>query len=82
MAVVDLELAACWASSGYNVAGCQALETQLRTCMDAPVRFSPSPAFQNMEGYEDKWPTNMIRNVESRSTEEEHDQLPSFPDVS
>ncbi|KAF7902306.1 hypothetical protein EAF00_002209 [Botryotinia globosa] len=26
----------CWASSGYNVAGCQALETQLRTCMDAP----------------------------------------------
>lgn len=29
--------AACWASSGYNVAGCQALETQLRACMDAPV---------------------------------------------
>ncbi|TVY54706.1 37S ribosomal protein MRP10, mitochondrial [Lachnellula cervina] len=27
---------ACWASSGYNVAGCQAFETQLRTCMDTP----------------------------------------------
>ncbi|KAF8856850.1 mitochondrial ribosomal protein 10 [Acephala macrosclerotiorum] len=24
----------CWASAGYNVAGCQALETQLRACMD------------------------------------------------
>ena len=28
---------ACWASAGYNVAGCQALETQLRVCMDTPV---------------------------------------------
>ncbi|KAG9239714.1 hypothetical protein BJ875DRAFT_447444 [Amylocarpus encephaloides] len=26
----------CWASSGYNVAGCQVFETQLRTCMDTP----------------------------------------------
>ncbi|KAH8670188.1 hypothetical protein BGZ60DRAFT_406860 [Tricladium varicosporioides] len=26
----------CWASSGYTTAGCQALETQLRTCMDTP----------------------------------------------
>ncbi|KAL2349826.1 hypothetical protein BJ546DRAFT_1013981 [Cryomyces antarcticus] len=26
----------CWASSGYSVAGCAALETQLRACMDAP----------------------------------------------
>ena len=30
---------ACWASAGYTSAGCQALETQLRTCMDAPVSF-------------------------------------------
>jgi hypothetical protein len=30
---------ACWASSGYTAAGCQALETQLRACMDAPVRY-------------------------------------------
>jgi hypothetical protein len=29
---------ACWASSGYNVAGCAALENSLRACMDAPVR--------------------------------------------
>jgi hypothetical protein len=34
-----LTKAACWASAGYNVAGCQALETQLRTCMDTPVCF-------------------------------------------
>ncbi|KAH8819933.1 hypothetical protein F5884DRAFT_762204 [Xylogone sp. PMI_703] len=26
----------CWASAGYNVAGCAALESQLRACMDAP----------------------------------------------
>ncbi|KKY13577.1 putative mitochondrial 37s ribosomal proteint [Diplodia seriata] len=26
----------CWASSGYNVGGCAALETQLRACMDSP----------------------------------------------
>ncbi|KAG9249233.1 hypothetical protein BJ878DRAFT_485328 [Calycina marina] len=26
----------CWASAGYNVAGCQAIEMQLRQCMDAP----------------------------------------------
>lgn len=28
---------ACWASSGHTVAGCQAIETQLRACMDTPV---------------------------------------------
>ncbi|KAF2842091.1 mitochondrial ribosomal protein 10 [Patellaria atrata CBS 101060] len=26
----------CWASSGYNLAGCALLEQQLRACMDAP----------------------------------------------
>ncbi|PSS24972.1 hypothetical protein M430DRAFT_133051 [Amorphotheca resinae ATCC 22711] len=26
----------CWASAGFNVAGCQAVEAQLRACMDAP----------------------------------------------
>ncbi|EON66888.1 hypothetical protein W97_06291 [Coniosporium apollinis CBS 100218] len=26
----------CWASSGYDVAGCGVLEQQLRACMDAP----------------------------------------------
>lgn len=34
-----LILVACWASSGHSIAGCQALETQLRACMDAPVGF-------------------------------------------
>jgi hypothetical protein len=29
----------CWASSGYNVQGCAALEQQLRACMDAPVSY-------------------------------------------
>ncbi|ROT38277.1 hypothetical protein SODALDRAFT_379473 [Sodiomyces alkalinus F11] len=28
---------ACWASAGYNTAGCAALENALRTCMDAPL---------------------------------------------
>lgn len=26
---------ACWASAGYNTAGCAVIEQQLRTCMDA-----------------------------------------------
>ncbi|RKF58973.1 37S ribosomal protein mrp10, mitochondrial [Erysiphe neolycopersici] len=26
----------CWASNGFNVVGCQNLETQLRSCMDTP----------------------------------------------
>lgn len=30
-------VAGCWASSGYNIAGCAALEQQLRACMDTPV---------------------------------------------
>ncbi|KAK0713287.1 hypothetical protein B0T26DRAFT_651468 [Lasiosphaeria miniovina] len=31
---------ACWASAGYNSAGCQNIEMSLRGCMDAP----PAPA--------------------------------------
>ncbi|PHH60705.1 hypothetical protein CDD81_1323 [Ophiocordyceps australis] len=27
---------ACWASAGYSAAGCAAVETQLRQCMDGP----------------------------------------------
>ncbi|KAH7148299.1 hypothetical protein EDB81DRAFT_882731 [Dactylonectria macrodidyma] len=27
---------ACWASAGYNAAGCAAIENQLRQCMDGP----------------------------------------------
>lgn len=33
---------ACWASAGYNAAGCAALETQLRQCMDGP-KTPPAP---------------------------------------
>ena len=35
---------ACWASAGYNAAGCAAIETQLRQCMDGP---KPQPASPN-----------------------------------
>lgn len=35
---------ACWASAGYNAAGCAAVETALRQCMDGP---KPAPAAPN-----------------------------------
>ncbi len=38
------EKLACWASAGYNAAGCAAIETQLRQCMDGP---KPQPASPN-----------------------------------
>ncbi|TQS32283.1 hypothetical protein Golomagni_07403, partial [Golovinomyces magnicellulatus] len=34
---------ACWASAGYNAAGCTAIENQLRKCMDGPP-LPPAPA--------------------------------------
>jgi hypothetical protein len=49
--ISDAETIACWASSGYNVAGCQALETQLRTCMDTPVSSLFLPRNQREEGW-------------------------------
>lgn len=36
--VADGTPTGCWASSGYNLAGCAQLEQKLRQCMDAPVR--------------------------------------------
>lgn len=33
---------ACWASAGYNTAGCAAVESALRGCMDAP-KMPPKP---------------------------------------
>lgn len=36
-------LLACWASAGYNAAGCTAIENQLRKCMDGPP-LPPAPA--------------------------------------
>ncbi|KAI4592320.1 40S ribosomal protein mrp10 [Pestalotiopsis sp. IQ-011] len=35
MAIMSSVLA-CWASSGYNTAGCSAMEQALRACMDGP----------------------------------------------
>ncbi|KAI9896524.1 hypothetical protein N3K66_008696 [Trichothecium roseum] len=34
---------ACWASAGYNAAGCMAIENQLRQCMDGPPAPAPKP---------------------------------------
>jgi hypothetical protein len=39
--VFQLSLA-CWASAGYNAAGCLAVENQLRICMDGP-KAAPAP---------------------------------------
>ena len=32
---------ACWASAGYNTAGCAQVEQALRNCMDAPPPSQP-----------------------------------------
>lgn len=40
--------AACWASAGFNAAGCAAVENQLRRCMDGPP---PAPAPANTINY-------------------------------
>ncbi|PKK43974.1 hypothetical protein CI102_12997, partial [Trichoderma harzianum] len=42
------QFAACWASAGYNAAGCAAIENQLRKCMDGPP---PPPAPANTINY-------------------------------
>jgi len=46
---------ACWASSGYTAAGCQALETQLRTCMDTPVSLLFSLHSSVQKPMEERW---------------------------
>lgn len=51
---------ACWASAGHGISGCQALETQLRTCMDTPVSFLTTLCFGirgwgKAQGKEDGW---------------------------
>lgn len=66
---------ACWASSGYTAAGCQALETQLRACMDAPVRYRSSSEGRGKD-------TDRAVIAETENREEEYDQLPSVEDVS
>ncbi|KAK5662455.1 hypothetical protein OQA88_8366 [Cercophora sp. LCS_1] len=34
--IVMSQVLSCWASAGYNTAGCAAFEDALRTCMDKP----------------------------------------------
>lgn len=69
---------ACWASSGYNIAGCQALETQLRACMDTPV----SLLIISTSVIKRRGPANNIIITETESPEEKHDQLPFVENVS
>ncbi|KAH8168350.1 hypothetical protein LIA77_11614 [Sarocladium implicatum] len=38
---------ACWASAGYNAAGCAALENQLRLCTDGPKVAAAPPSTVN-----------------------------------
>ncbi|KAH7312729.1 37S ribosomal protein Mrp10 [Stachybotrys elegans] len=38
---------ACWASAGYNAAGCAAVENQLRACMDGPKPTPPGASTVN-----------------------------------
>ncbi|CCC06540.1 hypothetical protein SMAC4_07449 [Sordaria macrospora] len=39
---------ACWASAGYNSAGCATVENALRACMDTP---KPAPKASNTINY-------------------------------
>ncbi|KAH6657623.1 37S ribosomal protein Mrp10 [Truncatella angustata] len=47
MAIMSSVLA-CWASAGYNTAGCAQMETALRACMDGP---QPSAAKRSEINY-------------------------------
>lgn len=57
----------CWASAGYGAEGCAALETQLRKCMDSPVRLNTIDC--------DHCLTRSF-HAEIPREEEEHRQLP------
>ncbi|KAK5989492.1 hypothetical protein PT974_11015 [Cladobotryum mycophilum] len=48
LALYKKKTASCWASAGYNAAGCAAIENQLRKCMDGPP---PPPAPANTINY-------------------------------
>ncbi|KAI1110178.1 37S ribosomal protein Mrp10 [Nemania sp. NC0429] len=47
MAIMSSVLS-CWASAGYNTAGCAQVEQALRACMDAPP---PPPPRRNEVNY-------------------------------
>lgn len=68
----------CWASAGYGAEGCAALETQLRKCMDAPVRYNPPPFFSFIV---DIPLTSFLPHIEIQGAEEEHCQLPPHENV-
>jgi hypothetical protein len=70
-----ISFAACWASSGYNVAGCAALETQLRTCMDTPV------SFRQTQKYDYEKHLLIVSIAEAEVAEEKHHQSSLVPDV-
>ncbi|KFY88662.1 hypothetical protein V500_06203 [Pseudogymnoascus sp. VKM F-4518 (FW-2643)] len=69
----------CWASSGYSVAGCTALETSLRACMDTPVSYS---RFRRI-GRTPRWDVWLMdpATTETEGCEEEHYQLPFVENV-
>ncbi|RDW64965.1 hypothetical protein BP6252_10616 [Coleophoma cylindrospora] len=56
----------CWASAGYNIAGCASVETQLRACMDEKRRTATN---------------GTPIGTETHEPEEEHDQLPPVENV-
>ena len=82
--------AGCWASSGHSIAGCAALEQQLRACMDAPVCFLLIyliPVFYKAGvmwrgNAQDQLLMADINRAEAEEPEKEHDQPPSFQTVS
>jgi hypothetical protein len=75
----------CWASSGYNVQGCAALEQQLRACMDAPVgsRVTITIHLYGEENSSGKLDLTLTAPwiSEASAREEEHNQLPSLETV-
>jgi hypothetical protein len=49
---------ACWASAGYNAAGCAAVENQLRKCMDGPK--APPPGTNTVNYHLSRMKSNVI----------------------
>ncbi|KFA73199.1 hypothetical protein S40288_07953 [Stachybotrys chartarum IBT 40288] len=49
---------ACWASAGYNAAGCAAVENQLRKCMDGPK--APPPGTNTVNYHLGRMKSNVI----------------------
>lgn len=89
MSRIANEETACWASSGYSVAGCAVLESSLRACMDAPVcGDSSSHSKELSRGCGGSLEFTIISHAnisavaETQRREEEHNQLPPLANVS